>query len=92
MPFGFVLVRVRVRVLVALKIFFAPSLKISSALSAVAFELDSPGRESGEDSTKPCGVQGVVGPGSRAQIRLAAEKTECPLKRTTTQINITVIL
>jgi hypothetical protein len=30
--------------LVALKIFFAPSLKISSALPAVAFELDSPER------------------------------------------------
>jgi hypothetical protein len=62
--------------LVALKkIFFAPSLKISSALSAVAFELDSPERESGEGSTTPCGVKGVVGPGSRAQIRLAVEKT-----------------
>jgi len=63
--------------LVALKkIFFAPSLKISSALSAVAFELDSPERESGEGSTTPCGVKGVVGPnpGSRAQIRLAVEK------------------
>ena len=31
-------------ILVALKIFFAPSLKISSALPAVAFELDSPER------------------------------------------------
>ena len=61
--------------LVALKMFFAPSLKISSALSAVAFELDSPEQESGEDSTTPCGVKGAVGPGSRAQIRLAAEKT-----------------
>jgi hypothetical protein len=30
----------------------APSLKISSALSAVAFELNSPERESGEDSTR----------------------------------------
>jgi hypothetical protein len=63
--------------LVALKkIFFAPSLKISSALSAVAFELDLPERESGEGSTTPCGVKGVVGPnpGSRAQIRLAVEK------------------
>ena len=60
--------------LVALETFYAPSLKISSALSAVAFELDSPERESGEDSTAPCGVKGVVGPGSRAQIRLAVEK------------------
>jgi len=50
----------------------------------VAFELDSPERESGEGSTTPCGVKGVVGPGSRAQIRLAVEKTECPLQRTTT--------
>ena len=74
--------------LVALKIFFSPSLNISFALSAVAFELDSPERESGEDSTTPCGVQGDVGPGSRAQIRLAVwrkqdvrcvEKTGCPL-------------
>ena len=62
--------------LVALKIFFSPSLNISFALSAVAFELDSPERESGEGSTTPCGVKGVVGPnpGSRAQIRLAVEK------------------
>ena len=50
----------------------------------MAFELDSPERESGEGSTTPCGVKGVVGPGSRAQIRLAVEKTECPLQRTTT--------
>ena len=28
--------------------------------------------------------KGVVGPGSRAQTRLGAEKTECPLQRTTT--------
>ena len=62
------------------------SLKISSALSAVTFELDSLERESEEDSTTPCGVKGVVGPGSRAQIRLAVEKTECPLQRTTTQM------
>ena len=34
----------------------APSLKISSALSAMAFELDSPERESGEDSTTTYGV------------------------------------
>ena len=34
--------------LVALKKIFAPSLKISSALSAVAFVLDSPERESGK--------------------------------------------
>jgi len=52
----------------------------------MAFELDSPERESGEGSTTPCGVKGVVGPGSRAQIRLAVEKTECPLQRTTTQV------
>jgi len=52
----------------------------------VAFELDSPERESGEGSTTPCGVKGVVGPGSRAQIRLAVEKTECQLQRTTTHI------
>jgi len=37
--------------LVALKIFSDPSLTISSALSAAAFELNSPERESGEDST-----------------------------------------
>ena len=66
--------------LVALEIFFAPSLKTPSALSAVAFKLDSPERESGEDSTTPCGVKGVVGPGSRAQIRLAVEKTDRPLQ------------
>jgi hypothetical protein len=64
--------------LVALKIFSDPSLTISSALSAAAFELNSPERENGEDSTTPCGVRGVVSPGSRAQIRLAVEKTECP--------------
>jgi len=46
-------------------------------------------RESGEDSTTPCGVKGVVGPGSRAQIQLAVEKTECPLQRTTT---LTILL
>ena len=62
---------------------FAPSLKIFPALSAVAFELDSPERESGESSTTPWGVKGVVGPSSCAQIRLAAEKTEYPLQRTT---------
>ena len=49
----------------------------------MAFELDSPERESGEGSTTPCGVKGVVGPVSRAQIRLAVEKTGCPLQRTT---------
>ena len=74
--------------LVALKIFLAPSLKISSALSAVAFELDSPEREIEEDSTTPCGVKGVVGPGSRAQLRFAVEKTECPLQRTTTHLQV----
>ena len=83
MSFGFVLVLVRVRVRCS-KNYLAPSLEIPSAHSAMAFELDSPERESGEDSTTPYGVKGVVGPGSRAQIRLAVEKTECPLQRTTT--------
>ena len=85
MSFGFVLVLVRVRVRCS-KNYLAPSLEIPSAHSAMAFELDSPERESGEDSTTPCGVQGDVGPGSRAQIRLAVEKADCPLQRTTTLV------
>jgi len=52
----------------------------------MAFELDSPERESGGDSTTPYGAKGVVGPGSRAQIRLAVEKADCPLQRTTTLV------
>ena len=66
------------------KVIFPSALDISCAVSVVVFALDSPEREKREGSTTPCGVKDVVGPGSRAQSRLAAEKTECPLQRTTT--------
>ena len=66
------------------KVTFLSALDISCAVSVVVFALDSPEREKREGSTTPCGVKGVVGPGSRAQPRLAAEKTECALQRTTT--------
>jgi len=66
------------------KVIFLSALDISCAVSVVVFALDSPEREKREGSTTPCGVKDVVGPGSRTQARLAAEKTECPLQRTTT--------
>ena len=66
------------------KVIFLSALDISCAASVVVFALDSPERERREGSTTPCGVKDVVGPGSRPQSRLAAEKTECPLQRTTT--------
>ena len=63
------------------KVISLSALDISCAVSVVVFALDSPERETREGSTTPCGVKGVVGPGSRTQPRLAAEKTECPLQR-----------
>ena len=68
------------------KVIFLSALEISCAVSVVVFALDSPEREKREGSTTPCGVKDVVRPGSRTQSRLAAEKTECPLQRTTTRI------
>ena len=69
------------------KVIFLSALDISCAASVVVFALDSPEREKREGPTTPCGVKDVVGPGSRLQSRLAAEKTECPLQRTTTLID-----
>jgi len=68
------------------KVIFLSALDISRAVPVVVFALDSPEREKREESTTPCGVKDVEGPGSRAQSRLTAEKTECPLQRTTTRI------
>ena len=70
------------------KVIFLSALEISCAVSVVVFALDSPEREKREGSTTPCGVKDVVRPGSRTQSRLAAEKTECPLQRTTTHITL----
>jgi len=71
------------------KVIFLSALDISCAVSVAVFALDSPEREKREGSTTPCGVKDVVGPGSRTPARLAAEKTECPLQRTTTLITRT---
>jgi len=49
------------------KVVFLSALDISCAVSVV---------EKREGLTTPCGVKDVVGPGSRTQPRLAAEKTE----------------
>ena len=56
------------------KVTFLSALDISCAVSVVVVALDSPEREKREGSTTPCGVKDVVGPGSRTQARLAAEK------------------
>jgi len=49
------------------KVIFLSALDISFEGAVVVFAHDSPEREKREGSTTPCGVKGVVGPGSRAQ-------------------------